>query len=334
MPRVKKSDSEVVGTPPPPNNYFAQPSPYSFVRTGCSLLDCALGGGWALGRVANLVGDRSTGKTALGVEALINFCQQYPKGKTAYRDVECAFDAQYAEHMGLKLDKVDFGDPDKPLTTVEDFAQDLEKFVDECDGHGIYVLDSLDALTTESELKQAFGDQGYGTAKAKLLSELFRKLTSKINQSNVLLLIVSQLRDNIGVMMGEKHKRSGGRSLDFYASQIVWLARIKTLERTQHKIKRAYGVRVKASVKKNKVGLERRTCEFDFLYGYGAEDLGASLGWLEDAGLLKQSGFDKLDIEAMDTETYRKTQALVDEVVKREWAEADERSRQKRRKYD
>src|SRR5260221_11413579 len=94
------------------NNYFTNPKPaYSFVKSGCTLLDCALGGGWALGRVVNIVGDKSTAKTALAVEALTNFVRDYPDGKAAYRDAEAAFDQGYSEAMGLPLEKVDFGDP-------------------------------------------------------------------------------------------------------------------------------------------------------------------------------------------------------------------------------
>lgn len=316
------------------NSYFVSPkADIEFIKSGCTLLDCALGGGWALGRVVNIVGDKSTAKTALAVEAITNFVLTHPDGKAAYRDAEAAFDQAYAEALGLPLQRVDFGDPDNPLITVEDFAADLDKFVTECDGHGIYVLDSLDALTTIDETKRELGDQGYGTAKAKLLSELFRKLTRKIEQSKVLLLIVSQVRDNIGVMMGEKHKRSGGRALDFYASQIVWLARMKTLDRTVNKIKRAYGVTIKANVKKNKVGLPHRTCEFDFVFGYGIEDLDASLGWLDDVGRLKDAGIGIGEVEHMDDETYRAHQVRVAEVVKKIWAEIDVSFLPTRRKY-
>ncbi len=326
------------------NNYFSRPQPdLSFVKSGCTLLDCALGGGWALGRVVNIVGDKSTAKTALAVEALTNFLQQYPEGKAAYRDAEAAFDQGYAEAMCLPIDKVDFGDLDKPIVTMEEFYEDLERFVGTCGGSnrppGIYVLDSLDALTTDDETKKELGDQGYGTQKAKLLSELFRKLARKVEQSNVLLVIVSQVRDNIGAMFGEKHKRSGGRALDFYASQIVWLSKLKTLDRTIRKAKRAYGVRIKANVKKNKIGLPHRTCEFDFIFGYGVEDMGACLEWLDDVGRIKDVFVDGIagslaNLETMDNETYRKLQPVVAEATKKVWAEVDTSFLPTRRKYD
>lgn len=317
------------------NSYFIRPKPvFSFVKTGCTLLDCALGGGWALGRIVNVVGDKSTAKTALAVEALINFVREYPDGSAAYRDAEAAFDQPYAEAMGLPLEKVDFGDPDKPLITVEDFANDLEKFLGTCKGHGIYVLDSLDALTTEDELGRNYGDQGFGTAKAKLLSELFRKLTRKIEQSKVLVIIVSQVRDNIGAMFGEKHKRSGGRALDFYASQIVWLARMATLEKSVKKIKRAYGVTIRANVKKNKVGLPHRKCDFDFIFGYGIDDMAACLAFLSDLGKFDTVNIGLGDIDKMDEATYREKYPPVTEAVKKVWAEVDTAFLPTRKKYD
>src|SRR6266853_383142 len=154
------------------NNYFTSSKPHSFVKSGCTLLDCALGGGWAVGRVVNIVGDKSTAKTALAVEALTNFLRQYPDGKAAYRDAEAAFDEAYANAMGLPIEKVDFGDPEEPLDSVEFFYADLDTFVSNCSGSfGIYVIDSLDALTTDVEQKSEFGNQGFGTSKPKLLSE-------------------------------------------------------------------------------------------------------------------------------------------------------------------
>ena len=173
-----------------------------FVPTGCTALDCALGGGWALGRMANIVGDKSTAKTALATEALINFMIKFPEGRAAYRETEAAFDQDYAQAMGLKIDQVDLGDPDKPLLTVEDFARDFEKFLDDqtkARQPGIYVLDSLDALSDEAEMEADISKGTFGAAKAKRLSTLFRTLARKAERSRVLLLIVSQVRDNIGV---------------------------------------------------------------------------------------------------------------------------------------
>ncbi|HET9285664.1 MAG TPA: hypothetical protein VFR24_27240 [Candidatus Angelobacter sp.] len=316
----------------PKNNYFlSQKDHYQFVSTGCTLLDCALGGGFALGRVVNVVGDKSTSKTGIATECLINFCRAYPDGQAAYRDVEAAFDTQYAEAMGLPLDKIDLGQ--EQLTTIEAWHRDLEKFVEQqkkADAPGIYVLDSLDALSDEAELERDIGDGSFGAAKAKKSSELFRRLTPKIESSKVLLLIVSQVRDNIGAMFGEKHKRSGGRALDFFASQILWLSYLGKLTRTVKKVKRPYGIEIKALVKKNKIGMPFRECEVEFHFGYGIEDLISNLNWLKSVG----RPFDReINIDNLSNSEYRETADQVSQIVKEHWTIIEEGFIPSRSKY-
>lgn len=315
------------------NNYFTSDKGHlQFVSTGCTLIDCALGGGFALGRIANVVGDKSTSKTGLATECLINFCKAYPDGQAAYRDIEAAFDTQYAEAMGLHLDKIDMGEG--ILATVEDWHRDLEKFIDKqtkSGKPGIYVLDSLDALSDEAELDRDISEASYGGAKAKKTSEMFRRLTPKIEASKVLLLVVSQVRDNIGAMFGEKHKRSGGKALDFYASQIVWLSHIGRLTKTVNKIKRPYGITVKAQVKKNKIGMPFRECEFEFHFGYGIEDLVSNLNWLDEIG--KADGFKAADVAKMSDDRYRAEQIEIALKVKEIWAEVEKDFLPTRTKY-
>jgi protein RecA len=286
------------------NSYFTRERPVSgFVRTGSTLLDCVLGGGWALGRMANLVGDKSTSKTALGTEALINFVRQYPEGVARYRETEGAWDAAYAEAMGLPVDEIDFGDEDKPIVTVEDFARDLEGVLDK---HikdkvpGLYVLDSFDALSDEAEQSTDIGKGTYGMGKAKASSVMFRKLTRKLEQSNVSLLIISQIRENIGVSFGEKYRRAGGKALDFYAAQIIWLAHLGRLKKTIKGVEKAYGIEVKAANKKNKVGMPFRDCEFDFIFGYGVDDVNSCIDYLK-----KYKRLDVIDVVESKVKMYR-----------------------------
>ncbi len=315
-----------------PNIYFPNDK-IQFISTGCTILDCTLGGGWALGRIANIVGDRSTAKTALATEAVINFLRSHPEGAAFYRETEAAFDHSYAESMGLPLDKVDFGNDEEPLMTVEAFARDLDVFIDKqtkAGKPGIYVLDSLDALSDDAEMAREVGEGSYGMAKAKNLGILFRKVARKLEQTNILLLIVSQVRENIGVTFGEKYKRSGGKALDFYASQVVWLAHIHTLKRTINKVERPYGVEIKAKVKKNKVGPPLRECTFEFHFNYGVEDLIASLDWLKSVGTPLEI---KGDVVKMTDEEYKTLQVEASSEVKRRWAEIEAKFAPSRSKY-
>lgn len=313
-----------------------------FVSSGCTVLDCALGGGYPLGRMVNIVGDKSTAKTALATEALTNFLLLY-KGAAAYREAEAAFDKSYAAAMGVPIDKVDFGDEENPIITVEDFYRDFNRFIDaqiKSKAPGIYVLDSLDALSDDNEMENDIGKASYGTAKAKTLSIAFRKMTRKIEQSQVLLLIVSQVRDNINARFGEKQKRSGGHAMDFYASQIMWLSHSKTLKRTLKKVERPYGVTIKAKIKKNKVGLPFRECEFDFIFGYGSEDLSASVEWLKEVGRLADADISQAEvkgylaeIENLTDAEYRKEQKMISAVVRNVWADVEQTFLPKRAKY-
>jgi recombination protein RecA len=265
--------------------YFSSPKEnIEFIPSGCTMLDCVLGGGWPLGRISNVVGDKSTGKTLVAIEALANFLAKFgKKGHARYNESEAAFDPDYAKALGIDFDRVDMLED---CRTVEDFEKDVLAFCGKLKGEpGIYIMDSLDALSDAAEMERDVDKGSYGAAKAKKLSEFFRKQTHRLKETNVHLMVISQVRDNIGVMgFGEKHTRSGGRALDFYASQIVWLAHLKRLKRTVSKVERPVGVQIKAQARKNKVGLPFRECVFDITFGYGMEDEDASRAWLKDIG--------------------------------------------------
>lgn len=263
--------------------YFSSPKEkVQFIHSGCALLDCVLGGGWPLGRVANIVGDKSTGKTLLAIEAIANFYRQYPDGSVRYNEAEAAFDTDYAQALGVPFDRVDMTEE---CTTVEELFDDVQTFLsNKPDGPGLYIMDSLDSLSDKAERERGIEEASYGGAKAKKLSEFFRRVTQDLKRSDVALIIISQVRDNIGAMFGEKHTRSGGKALDFYASQVVWLAHMGILKRTVAKVERPVGVKIKAKCKKNKVGLPFRECEFEITFGYGIEDEKASRAWLASIG--------------------------------------------------
>lgn len=334
----------------PKNSYFtSEKANIRFVSTGCAILDCALGGGLAVGRTANVVGDKSTAKTGTATEVMINFANKFEKGAIAYRETEAAWDNAYAEAMGLPLDRVDFGDVDKngklldPLLTVEDFFNDFNAF---CDKQlkdkepGLYILDSLDGLSDEAEMDRAIDKGSFGAAKAKKLSEMFRKITRKQEQADVLLLVVSQVRDNIGAMFGDKQKRSGGKALDFYSSQVFWLAHMGYIKRTINKINRVVGFEIKAKVKKNKVGLALRDVEYNFEFGFGTNDLLASVNWLAEVDRLDAIDLKKTElkdfikeIEKMPTQEYAEERARAATAVKSVWAEVETTFLPTRKKY-
>jgi recombination protein RecA len=184
-----------------------------FIPSGSKLLDLALGGGWAERRIANIVGDKSTGKTLICIEACANFAAKYPKGKVRYRECESAFDPPYAKAMGMPMDRVDFGA--NQLETVEDLFEDLGRITKGAKSDELVIVDSLDALSDRVEMKRDLDTGSYGTAKAKNLSELFRRQVRSLTNSKVTVIIVSQVRDNIGAFgYAAKTKRSGGRALD------------------------------------------------------------------------------------------------------------------------
>lgn len=257
-----------------------------FIPSGSTMLDLVLDGGWALGRVSNLVGDKSSGKTLLAIEACANFSRMpgvVPED-IWYAEAEAAFDAEYARTMGLPTGiNLISAESDSGITTIEEFAAQFAEWLESRKGNKpcFAVLDSLDALSDNKEHERELGDATYGTAKARLLSEFFRKYIATMRDKNCHLLVVSQIRDNIGVTFGETKKRSGGRALDFYASQVVWLAVKGNIERTALSAKRVVGVHVVARNKKNKVGMPFRQAEFPILFNYGVDDETAMLDWLE-----------------------------------------------------
>lgn len=315
-------------------NYFARPSDLEFIPTGCKVLDLALGGGWAEGRVINIIGDKAVGKTLLCMEAACNFLIKHgASGSVKYREPEEAWDDSYALALGMPLDKVDFGD--EPLVTVEDLIDDINDVVTAARGPTLYILDSLDALSDRAELSRDVNQGSYGADRAKKMSALFRQLGGPMARKNVTMIVVSQIRDKINVTFGRKTTRSGGRALDFFASQILFLAyigqitrelKIKGTERkTQTKkgakeatkgITRAVGIDVKAKVDKCKVGLPFREAEFPLMFGYGIDDEAACRAWLK-----KHNYTDPVPTEKLHA------------VVQKKWYEIENTFLPKKRKY-
>lgn len=266
---------------PPPMPAAPAAEAVKFWSSGTALLDLVLGGGWAEGRVVNIVGDKSSGKTLLAIEACANIVALYGDDAARYAEAENAFDEGYGRRIGMPAGVTLLKDADA-IHLVEEFEADLVAWLEKREPGKpcLYILDSLDALSDKEEMKREDAAT-YGTTKSKFLSEFFRKRNSLISDRCCTLMVISQLRDNIGVTFGEKHKRSGGRALDFYASQVIWLAELKKLTRTVNGVKRTVGAEVLARAKKNKVGTPHRDAELTVLYNYGVDDEASMLNWLE-----------------------------------------------------
>jgi len=173
------------------------------------------------------------------------------------------------------------------------------------------------------------------------MSELFRRLVRRLEQANVTVIIVSQVRDKIGAMFGRKTTRSGGRALDFYASQVLYLAHIGRITKTVSGQKRTIGVRVKAMTDKNKVGLPFRDAEFEIRFGYGIDDVQACLDWMNASGFIKDTGYKKDDIKfflnstllKMDQEEADEELTRLRDLVEKRWYEIEQKMLPVRSKY-
>ena len=263
-----------------------------YFRTGCTVLDKVIGGakniyGIPAGRFINIVGDKSAGKTFLSNEFIAWAYHNMGKNfKWVYDDCESGYSFDTQNLYGFDIM------PEEPIhsTTVEEAFYHISKFAEKLKENqfGIYVLDSLDGLTSEEQDKRAeeriksIEDNKemkgtYGMGKAKYLSqEFFPQLCSVIEDKNILVIIISQIRDNVDMFSFEKYARAGGKALDFYAHSVIWLATAKKIEKSDTPV----GVVVKAKTTKSKTPRPFRECFFSFLYDYGLDGIGTSVDYL------------------------------------------------------
>ena len=276
--------------------------------TGCCLFDQALGGiGWARRRIVNIIGDKSTGKTLLAIEAMVNFHREVDNSRIIYKECESAFDEPYAEALGLPVDEIEV---EEDLDTIEDMYEDIERVIAEGEKSGketLYIVDSLDGLSDRAEQKRNIDEGSYGGEKAKKLGEFFRRKKKVMANAGVTLVIISQIRDNINAAaFGKKWKRSGGKALDFYASQVVYLANTGKVTKTVKGKKRIIGVDIDAFIEKNKVGNPFRTASYPIIFGYGVDDITASVEWLQS-----NAGWDAIDHLGFKKTTYKQMCAKI-----------------------
>lgn len=266
-----------------------------FLPTGITLFNLASGGGEPVGKIINIVGDKSSGKTILTIEILAHLKKILGKNlKIYYDDCESGFAFDDESIYGTKI----FDETIKTSETVEDFQYNLDKQLEKIkkDETLVYVVDSLDGLSSEAELERIKKENKarekgekvskgtYAMEKQKKMSEIFRVLNNKIKNKNCILIIISQVRENIGVMFGKKYRRSGGKALDFYASQCIWLSECEKMTMKN----RATGIRIKLKFEKNKVGCPFRASFLDILFDYGVDNVTSNVNYFYD--LLDVSG--------------------------------------------
>ncbi len=253
--------------------------PVSGISTGCLSLDLSLGGvGIPRGRVTEIFGPESSGKTTLTLHVIAN--AQKAGGIAAFIDAEHALDPVYARKLGVDLDQLLVSQPDTGEQALE-----IAEMLIRSNGVDLVVIDSVAALVPKAEIEGEMGDSHVGLH-ARLMSQALRKLTGCIARSHCAMIFINQIREKIGVMFGNPETTTGGRALKFYASVRIDIRRVGSLKSGEETI----GMRARATVVKNKIAPPFRKNEFDILFNEGISYLGDLVDLAATHNVLEKSG--------------------------------------------